>query len=310
MTLKVLLSASVSACDKFSGPLKDAFAKAALRVELSDDHPPETVDYIVYAPNPKLMDFSAYTRTKAVLSLWAGVESIVSNPTLTQPLTRMVDSGLREGMTEWVCAHVLRYHIGIDSHIVNPDRTWINDAPPLARNRRVTILGLGDLGQACATALAVLNFDVCGWSRRQKSIDRITCLSGETGLQDALGRADILVLLLPLTDQTQDLMNATRLSLLPTGARIINPGRGQLIDDKALLNALEAGQITHATLDVFRTEPLPQSHPFWDHPNVTVTPHIASDTRANTAALVIANNIKRSESGSSLLYLVDRQSGY
>jgi glyoxylate/hydroxypyruvate reductase A len=118
------------------------------------------------------------------------------------------------------------------------------------------------------------------------------------------------VLLLPLTDQTQDLMNATRLSFLPTGARIINPGRGQLIDDEALLNVLKTGQIAHATLDVFRTEPLPQPHPFWDHPNVTVTPHIASDTRADTAAQVIADNIMRSESGSPLLYLVDRQAGY
>jgi glyoxylate/hydroxypyruvate reductase A len=138
----------------------------------------------------------------------------------------------------------------------------------------------------------------------------VECLSGEEGLNMALGRAEILILLLPLTSATRDLLNADRLALMPEGAFIINPGRGPLIDDEALLAALDSGRIEHATLDVFRVEPLPAEHAFWAHPKVTVTPHIASDTRAETAARVIAENIRRGEAGETFLHLVDRSAGY
>jgi len=128
--------------------------------------------------------------------------------------------------------------------------------------------------------------------------------------RQVLGRAQIAVLLMPLTEGTRDLMNADRLALMPKGAVIVNPGRGPLIDDAALLAALDSGQIGHATLDVFRTEPLPPDHRFWSHPRVTVTPHIAADTKAVTATRVIAENIRRAEAGEPLLHLVDRRRGY
>jgi glyoxylate/hydroxypyruvate reductase A len=158
--------------------------------------------------------------------------------------------------------------------------------------------------------LAHLGFPVTGWSRSPKQIDGLRCLSGEDGLRAALQEADILVLLLPLTPETENLLNADRLALLPPGAVILNPGRGPLIDDDALLAALDRGHLGHATLDVFRTEPLPPEHPFWAHPRVTVTPHIASETRPETAAEVIAENIRRGEAGQPLLHLVDRDAGY
>ncbi|MDE3081491.1 MAG: glyoxylate/hydroxypyruvate reductase A, partial [Paracoccaceae bacterium] len=120
----------------------------------------------------------------------------------------------------------------------------------------------------------------------------------------------IVVLLLPLTAETTDLLNARRIARMARGSFVINPGRGPLIDDGALLEALDAGQIAHATLDVFRTEPLPPDHPFWAHPNVTVTPHIAADTRAASAARVVAENIRRGEAGEPFLHLVDRARGY
>lgn len=297
--------------DRYRGPLTRALADAGIAAHLSDAAPdPGAVDYIVYAPSSPVQDFTPFARTRAVLNLWAGVERIVGNATLTQPLCRMVDPAMTESMTEWVLGHALRHHLGMDRHIVNPDRLWDPATPPLARERPVTVLGLGELGTAAALALRRTGFPVTGWSRSAKAIPGIDCLSGEAGLAEALRRADILVLLMPYTPWTENLLNAARLAMLPQGAVILNPGRGQLIDDTALLAALDARHIGHATLDVFRVEPLPMDHPFWAHPRVTVTPHIAAETHPATASAVIAENIRRGEAGEPFLYLVDRARGY
>ena len=290
--------------------LPQALAEAGVNAKIVTEADPALVDYIVYAPSAPLQDFAPYTRCKAVMSLWAGVERIVGNQTLTQPLTRMVDPGLTEGMVEWVVGHALRHHLGMDRHIVNPDRIWDATCPPLARERPVAMLGLGALGLAAARALQSLNFPVTGWSRTQKTIPGLPCLSGEDGLHQALSTAAIVVTLLPKTPETENLLNARTLAYLPKGAFILNPGRGPLIDDDALLAALNSSQVAHATLDVFRTEPLPKDHPFWSHPSVTVTPHIAADTRPITAAGVLVENIRRAEAGQPLLHLVDRSLGY
>ncbi|PZX18421.1 glyoxylate/hydroxypyruvate reductase A [Palleronia aestuarii] len=306
----ILFSASDESWEKYRAPLETAFDAVGLDVTLSTRHDPETVEYIVYAPSSGLVDFSAFTRLKAVLNLWAGVEAVTGNPTLNVPLARMVDPGLTSGMVEYVTGHVLRHHLGIDDHIHNQDGVWRPEAPPLAQDRRVGILGIGALGAACATTLAGLGFDVAGWSRSQKTIDGITTLSGTEGLHAILARSDILVLLLPLTEATRGVIDGHALDRMPPGAVIINPGRGPLIVDSALISALETGQIAHATLDVFATEPLPRDHPFWSHPGVTVTPHIASSTRPPTAATVIAENVRRGEAGEPFLHLVDRDAGY
>jgi glyoxylate/hydroxypyruvate reductase A len=180
----------------------------------------------------------------------------------------------------------------------------------LARDRRVAMLGMGALGAASARALQALNFEVIGWSRTAREVAGLTIHHGQKGLQTALSGADIVVTLLPRTPDTENTLNAETLAWLKPGAAILNPGRGALIDDHALLAALDSGQIGHATLDVFRVEPLPQDHPFWAHPRVTVTPHIAADTRPDTSSTVIAENIRRAEAGLPLLNLVDRSRGY
>ena len=308
--IRVLFAGPPARWPEYEIPLRAAFAAQGLDVDLSRDHPPETVDYIVFSPNGPLSDFTPYTRCKAVLGLWAGVETVVGNPTLTQPLARMADAGLRDGMVEWVTGHVLRYHLGIDAQLAAQDGQWCPVSAPLARNRRVGILGLGALGAACAGALKALNFDVAGWSRRPKALPDIQTHSGTEGLHSILARSDILVLLLPQTPETENTLNTKTLAMMPRGARLLNPGRGPLIDDDALLAALDSGQIGHATLDVFRIEPLPPGHPYWAHPNVTVTPHIASETRPDTAAAFIAENIARYEQGAALLNEVDRAAGY
>ncbi|WP_292289344.1 glyoxylate/hydroxypyruvate reductase A [Marivita sp.] len=311
MTVNVLFAANETRWAQYEPHLRSALDATGLEYHLATDMAPEDVDYIVYAPNSSVQDFTPYTRLKAVLNLWAGVEDAVNNPTLKVPYARMVDDeGLTQGMVEWVTGHTLRHHLGMDAHIVNPDHAWIPDAPPVASDRPVGILGLGQLGSACGQALHRLGFPVSGWARSQKKIDGITCQSGSDGLRQVLTQSQILILLLPSTPETENTLNAETLALLPKGAFIINPGRGPLIDDAALVDALDSGQVAHATLDVFRTEPLPQDHPFWAHPKVTVTPHIASETRAPSAARVIVENIRRGESGEPFLYLVDRDAGY
>ncbi len=312
MAINVYFAAGERLWPEYRAPLTRAFAEAGLDVALSDAcTDPTQVDYIIFAPGGVITDFAPFTRCKAVLNLWAGVERIVGNATLVQPLCRMVDPGLTEGMVEYVVGHVLRHHLGMDRHLFGQDGVWRNAViPPLARERRVAVLGLGELGAACATALAALRFDVVGWSRTPKAVPGVRCLSGADGLRAALTGAAIVVTLLPLTAETENLMNAERIGWMARGGVIINPGRGPLIDDAALLAALDSGQLAHATLDVFRVEPLPVDHPFLAHPRVTVTPHIAADTRAVSASVVVAENVRRGEAGEPFLYLVDRKQGY
>ncbi|MBV1895213.1 MAG: glyoxylate/hydroxypyruvate reductase A [Rhodobacteraceae bacterium] len=310
MTVNILFAATPDRWSTYQAPLSKALTDAGIDFDLRAQFAPSDVDYIVYAPNSDVQDFTPYTRLKAVLNLWAGVENITGNATLTVPLARMVDAGLKQGMTEWVAGHTLRHHLGLDAHICGQDGIWRKDIPPLAQDRPVTILGLGELGQDCARALSTLGFPVTGWSKSPKIINGITTRHGPKGLMQSLKTAEILILLLPDTPATQDTLNPTTLAQMPRGAVIINPGRGSLIDDNALLAALDSGQIGHATLDVFRTEPLPASHPFWSHPAVTVTPHIASETRPVTASQIIAENVRRGEANEPLLHLVDRAQGY
>lgn len=310
MTINVLFAANSERWETYEQPLRKALADAGLDARLSMDIPPTEVDYIVYAPNSALQDFTPYTRAKAVLNLWAGVENVVGNDTLQIPLARMVDPGLTKGMVEWVTGHVMRYHLGLDTDITRTDARWEPRTPPLAQERSVVMLGLGALGSAAAKVLVDIGFQVTGWSRSPKDVAGVTCLHGDDGLKQALGRAEVAVLLLPGTPATENTLNRKTLALMPRGTFIINPGRGPLIDDDALLEALDSGQVAHATLDVFRTEPLPRDHPYWAHPGVTVTPHIAAETRATTASQSVAENIRRGEAGEDLLNLVDRGLGY
>lgn len=305
----------------YAGPRRDwpdyrvavgqAAADRGLAVDVVDQADPGAVDYLIYAPGHGPDDFAPFSRLRAVLNLWAGVEKILDNPTLQVPLVRMVDpDGLTAGMVEWVTGHVLRHHLGLDRHLAAAPGDWSHRPPPLAADRPVAILGLGELGQACATALARLGFPVTGWSRSPKTLPGVTCRAGAAALDAVLAGADILVLLLPRTPATETLLDASALARLPASAVVLNPGRGELIDDAALLAALDSGHLAHATLDVFRREPLPADHPFWRHPGVTVTPHIASCTRPASASVRLVEAILALERGRTPAGLVDRTRGY
>ena len=309
--INILFAAASERWDQYQEHLKKELDLIGLEYKLSEKLPPSEVDYIIYAPNSSIKDFSVFTNLKAVLNLWAGVEDVVKNKTLKVPLARMVDEGLTQGMKEWVLGHVMRHHLGTDLHIFGQDGKWRDwSVPPLAKDRTVTILGLGALGAECASTLAKVGFKVYGWSSTEKSIENVTCHHGFEGLEKSLFGSEIVVLLLPSTADTENIINEKTLSYLAKNAVIINPGRGTLIDEKVLLKSLDDGKLAHATLDVFRQEPLPADHPFWQHPKITVTPHIASETKPQTASQVIAANILRFEKGKPLLYQVNFETGY
>lgn len=300
--MKVLFAAP----DALWSDWSDAIGNACPEADLQRSGDPASFDAIIYAPGGEIEDLSPYRNARLVQSLWAGVERIVTNPTLTQPLARMVDPGLTESMAEYCTGWAMRAHLQMDGYA--QDGVWRNgEVPPLARDRKITVLGMGVLGGATAQMLQGIGFDVAGYSPSGRGPEGVAVL---TDLPQALSRAQILIALLPDTAGTRDLLNAENLARLPRGATIINPGRGTLIDDQALIAALDQGHLAHAVLDVFRIEPLPGTHPFWSHPQITVTPHIAAETRPGTAAKLVAENLRRAMAGDLILHLVDRQKGY
>ncbi|MGR3449505.1 MAG: 2-hydroxyacid dehydrogenase [Paracoccus sp. (in: a-proteobacteria)] len=302
--MQIRFSASDDAWTSWAPVLRAALPEA----RLSRDGDPASFDAIIYAPGGDITDFAPYRNVRLVQSLWAGVERIVTNDTLTQPLARMVDPGLAQGMAEYCTGWAMRAHLGMDRYA--QDGVWRNElSPPLATDRTVTILGMGELGRATAAMLRGIGFSVTGVSASGRPVQGVT-VHPLADLDPVLAQASILICLLPDTPDTRNLLDAERLAMLPQGAWVINPGRGTLIDDPALLEALDLGRLGHAVLDVLRTEPLPADHPFWAHPGVTVTPHIAAETRPETAAPVAAENLRRAMSGRLVMHLVDRAKGY
>lgn len=290
-------------------------AKAGIEIDLKLDPAttdPATVDYLVYAQNGPVQDFRPYTKMKAILNLWAGVEAVLAlNPPKDVPLVRMVEEGLTLGMIDYVVGHTMRHHLDVDQYIdCSPIEEWEVTYPPLARDRTVGVLGIGALGGACAERLAMNGFRVIGWSRSAKDIPGVECRHGDQALDETIAESEILVLLLPHTAETYRILNARRIAQMPLDACLINAGRGQLIDHVALLESLNAGLLRHATMDVYDVEPLPVNDPYWTHPRVTVTPHIASVTRPETSSKALIQQIARHLRGEPFLHVVDRARGY
>jgi len=255
---------------------------------------------------------------KALFSLGAGVDHLMADPGLPDaPVVRMVDPDLTERMTEWVvwqCLDWLRQ--GGVYRAQQAARQWIDDRDqPAAKALRVGIMGLGVLGLDAIGALRRLRFDVAGWSRSPKTIEGVPCFAGAEGLGSFLERTDILVVLLPLTDETRGLLNGALFARLarngPLGGPVLlNAGRGGLQVEADILRALEAGILKGASLDVFEEEPLPEASPLWSHPAVTVTPHNAAMSHPDAMAAAIVGQIRDFEAGRPLRNVVDRQRGY
>ena len=301
--MQTLFAAPDRLWPEWSGALMAACPEMTLLRHAPD---PAAIDAIIYAPGGEIDDLTPFVNARLVQSLWAGVERIVANPTLTQPLARMVDPGLTRSMAEYCTGWTMRAHLEQDRY--RQDGVWRNgQIPPLASERPVTILGMGALGQAVAAMLAPIGFPLTGYSARGRPVPGVKVTRD---LDAALGSAQILIALLPDTADTRGLLDADRLALLPRGATLINAGRGSLVDEQALIAALDGFGLARAVLDVFTVEPLPPEHPFWSHPQITVTPHIAAETRPATAAQVVAENLRRAMAGEPILHLVDRERGY
>jgi glyoxylate/hydroxypyruvate reductase A len=291
-------------------PWRAAFAAADPALDFRvwpDSGPVGEIDYILAWHHPP-GELQRYPNLKAIFSLGAGVEKLLRDRELPAgvPIVRMVDRALTSGMTEYVLLHVLRLHRrGPELEAFQRRAEWVELETPPAWERKIGILGLGVLGSDAATKLAALDFDVAGWSQSPKDIAGVGSFAGPEGLEKLLGRSEILVCLLPLTTATTGILNARTLARLPQGACIINAARGGHVVEPDLLAALDSGHLIHATLDVVSEEPLPASHPFWRHPKVTLTPHVASLTWPPTATEHIIANIRRHEAGQPMAPLVD-----
>ena len=254
-----------------------------------------------------------FPNLKAIFSIGAGIDHLASDPDLPEgvPVVRMVEPGLTAGMNEFVILSVLTHHrFMLDYAAQQRTKVW-REIPQIPTSQRtVGIMGLGVLGCAAADKLVALGFDVVGWSRRPKERSGVTSFHGEDGLQPFLARSEILVCMLPLTPETDGILNARTFAALPRGAALINIGRGGHTIEADLLAALESGQIGGATLDVFRDEPLPPESPFWTHPRVILTPHVASMTIPDSAAAAVVANIHRLRAGKPLQHVVDMGRGY
>lgn len=264
----------------------------------------------VWAPEPG--DLKTYPNLKAIFSMGAGVDHLFKDPGLPDlPITRVVDVNMTRRMTEFIVLHVLRHHRQQPAYEAQQrERVWAELKQPAADQRTVGILGMGTLGADAAKKLAGLGFRVTGWSRTQKKIPKVKSFHGAKQLPKFLGQTEILVCLLPLTTETENILNKETFALLPKGASFVNAGRGEQVVDADLLAALDSGHMSHATLDVFRKEPLPADHPYWSNPKVTVTPHVASYTDPRTVVSQVVENMRLARAGQPLLNTVDIKLGY
>lgn len=290
-----------------------AALRAALQgVEVNDWSPggPQADHAVVWAPPQAFVDEQASLR--AVWNLGAGVDALLRLRWRDGlPLVRLEDAGMAAQMVEYTLHALLRHYRGFEAYERDVrEGRWVPRRPPRRAEWPVGVLGLGVLGTAVARAVAGLGFPVHGWSRTPRTLDGVTTHAGDAALGDFLAASRVLVVLLPLTDATRDLLDRGRLSQLQRGGVLINLARGALVVESDLIALLDEGHLAGATLDVFREEPLPADHPLRGHPRVALTPHIAAQTLREDSVAQIAGKILAFERGEPVSGIIDRARGY
>jgi glyoxylate/hydroxypyruvate reductase A len=272
---------------------------------------PAAIRYLA-AWQPPDDPLQALPNLEVIFSVGAGVDQFdLSRVPAHIPVVRMIEPGIAEGMVEYVTHAVLGIHRDVARYAAQQVRQeWKAGQVQPASSRRIGVLGLGMLGTAVLQRLRLFGFDCAGWSRSGGQIEGVQCHAGARGLDAFLARTDILVCLLPLTQETHGMLDAALFDKLPRGASLIQTGRGQHLNQNDLLAALASGQLESAILDVTDPEPLPAGHALWTHPRVRITPHIASATRPEGAVATILENLRRHEKGLPLIGQVDRTRGY
>lgn len=281
-----------------------------------DDYDPADVDYI-FVWKPLADAFDGLTGLKAVLSLGAGVDALLRHPRLpSAPVVRFMDADLAQRMSDYVVANVLM-HMRLFTRFQEDQQAkrWVQLYPPPAWDATVGLMGLGALGQDAIRHLKVFGFQLRGWSRTAKKLDGVETYAGPEGFGDFLSGTDILVNLLPLTPETQGILNydtfrALRRDGLTDGPVIINAARGGHQREADIVRALTDGTLRAASLDVFEVEPLPKTSPLWELPNCFITPHIAAASSERTGVAFFSKTIVDHEAGAPLPNVVDRARGY
>jgi len=304
--MALLFLSSADSPAQWSAELGKLLPDLEIRIwpELGD--PAEIEAALVWRPPPGLL--ASLPKLRLICSLGAGVDHLFTDPQLPAhvPVVRLVDPYMTAAMSEYVQFQVLRLHRQDPAYAAQQrERIWRPLPQPNAAERQVGVLGLGELGSDAALKLRVLGFEVAGWSRTERRLAGIACHHGRDGLEQMLRRSEILVCLLPLTPETEGILDARLFARLPRGAAIINVARGGHLVETDLIPALDSGQLSAAVLDVFRQEPLPENHPFWTHPRIIMTPHVAAATHAPTAAPIVADNLRRLAEGKPLVNRVD-----
>ncbi|MDW0359627.1 glyoxylate/hydroxypyruvate reductase A [Halomonas venusta] len=300
---------------QWQAALEKAFPQATVLTSDAPEKERKNADYLAVWKAPEHL-LQEQDQLKGIINLGAGVDYLLKTPGLPSdvPIVKLRDAGMGELMADYVLYGVLHFYRSMDRYATQrQSATWQPQAVPEKTQWPVGVLGLGAIGSYVATHLSQAGFPVLGWSRSAKQISGVRCLHGDEGLDELLGQVQSLVTILPDTPATEGILNAERLAKLPEGASVINPGRGSLIDEQALLDALgeanKPGHLRGALLDVFCEEPLPTNHPLWQHPNVLVTPHMAAPTPLNDAIDQVIAYIKAFEAGDTLA-TISPASGY
>ncbi|MBS3668636.1 MULTISPECIES: 2-hydroxyacid dehydrogenase [Halomonadaceae] len=305
----------IDEAEQWQAALAEALPQATVLTSEAPAEERKEADYLAIWKAPAHL-LQEQTQLKGIINLGAGVDYLLKTPGLPKdvPIVKLRDAGMGELMADYALYGVLHFYRSMDRYVEQQQSaTWKPQEVVEKSQWPVGVLGLGAIGSFVASALQQAGFPVLGWSRSPKQISGVDCFHGDDGLSELLGQVQSLITILPDTAATQHILNAERLAQLPQGASVINPGRGSLIDEQALLEALgssnQQGHLRGALLDVFHEEPLPSDHPLWQHPRVIVTPHMAAPTPLNDAIDQVISYLHAFESGEKLS-TINPEAGY